>query len=198
MIIDFYTGKPIAEPNDKSEPKLCYIGVKKQDDSFEFVESNRARLMSYSLDEMIKFVGQDRVDEIFSSYMSGSKDSENTDLLSEPLQSLPLKDGLKTVWDKSEKAETARKARIRELTRTYRAFQALERECSKKHEAKYGEKANIRIKIMDGQNETYLVDAIKKQADILRQDRFSASLSLIGNKTGNAVRNLWDFLTFDE
>ena len=136
---------------------------------------------SYSIQEVVELAGEKRTDEIFETFLS-RKSNGIKGKISPPEADAPLKESLAVIWGKDKDSKETRKAKLSELSRTKRAFLALEREASKNFEEKTGKKANIKIKVRTEDDEAYLTDILDEQMNFYKKDRISATIGLIGQK----------------
>lgn len=136
---------------------------------------------SYSIQEVVELAGEKRTDEIFETFLS-RKSNGIKGKISPPEADTPLKESLAVIWGKDKDSKETRKAKLSELSRTKRAFLALEREASKNLEEKTGKKANIKIKVRTEDDEAYLTDILDEQMNFYKKDRISATIGLIGQK----------------
>lgn len=184
-----------SETRSKSDsrPKITEL---RQD---YFQKSAPARRISYTLEEMRELVGEKRADEIFSTMLRGAKEPKSS-VMSPPNGEVPLRKSLAYVWDNSKETQDDKKAKLGQIARLKRAFGALEKECSKKHEELYGERADIKITFYDydEDEEFYLTDMLEKQADFYRKGKIAASFDLIGQRINHGLDCFLDKIIIDE
>ena len=120
------------------------------------------KLAGYSLEDMIALVGEERMEELFSNLTS----TNSPVTISPVVSAKPFKEGLKEIWDDSDKARADRLHKKTDLYRTLRAFEKFEEECSEKHNELYGTNTEIKVAFTNEDGDKYyLTDELIKQID---------------------------------
>lgn len=172
----------------------------KIEDSFEYEEpdfDDEDEPLSYSIQEVISLAGSKKTDEIFETFLPKGKD-DLSGTISPPTGDIPLKESLKTIWGKNKESDATKKAKISELSRTKRAFLALEREASKKHNKLTGENKSIKIIVRTEDDEAPLTDILDEQIEFYRKNRLSATVDLIGQRITHKFGAFVDRMTYDD
>lgn len=201
-VIDFNSAKAAMEASNVGNTRKTDYSTnargrirETKSDTFEHrtKPSSEIEPKGYTLEEIVRLVGPERTDEIFSKLLEGAPNTKSS-VVSPLIEEASLKENLRTVWDDSKEAQAERKAKLSNLAKTRRAFRQLEIEASRSHEEKYGKRADIRIKVTDYDNdeEKYLTDMLKEQEDFYRKGKMSASMEVVGKKMNQGFNRFLD------
>lgn len=153
------------------------------------------KIAGYSLEDMIALVGEERMEELFSNLTS--KNSPVT--ISPVVSAKPFKEGLKEIWDDSDKARADRLHKKTDLYRTLRAFEKFEEECSEKHNELYGTNTEIKVAFTNEDGDKYyLTDELIKQIDFYKKSKVGQTFSLIGQKISGGINNFIDSMRLND
>lgn len=151
----------------------------------------------YSIQEVISLVGEKKTDEIFDTFLSDGKD-DISGTISPPTGDIPLKESLSTIWGKNKETVENKKAKISELSKTKRAFLALEREASKKYGERTGENKQIKIVVRTEDEEEPLTDILEKQIKFYKKNKLFATADLIGQRINSRFDAFVDKMLYDD